>query len=262
MITLDGQRIDTAWWGERPDADLTLVLLHEGLGCIALWRDFPERLAQATGCPVFAYSRLGYGQSDPVPLPRPLDYMRAESRTILGRVLDQAGIGPCILIGHSDGASIAAIHAGSAGDARVRGVVLIAPHFVVEDVCITSIEAAKTAYETTNLRERLGKYHAEPDNAFWGWNGAWLDPAFRSWRIDDYIPTIRVPVLVLQGAEDEYGTEEQLNIAVREAYCPVETMLISGAKHAPQLSHAEIVLSAVSGFVGRILAMEKLHHNA
>jgi pimeloyl-ACP methyl ester carboxylesterase len=112
------------------------------------------------------------------------------------------------------------------------------------------------------LRERLGKYHADPDNAFRGWNGAWLDPAFRSWRIDDYIPTIRVPVLVLQGAEDEYGTEEQLNIARREAYCPVATLLIPDAKHAPQLSQAEVVLNAVCDFVSRIMAMEKLHHNA
>jgi pimeloyl-ACP methyl ester carboxylesterase len=175
MITLDGQRIDTAWWGERPDADLTLVLLHEGLGCIALWRDFPERLAQATGCPVFAYSRLGYGHSDPVPLPRPLDYMRAESRTILGRVLDQAGIGPCILIGHSDGASIAVIHAGSAGDARVRGVVLIAPHFFVEDIAITAIAAARDAYNQGTLRDRLARYHDHVDVAFRGWNDAWLD---------------------------------------------------------------------------------------
>jgi pimeloyl-ACP methyl ester carboxylesterase len=260
--SIDGKNIEAMWWGAAADEAPTIVLLHEGLGCVTLWRDVPARLADMTGCGVLAYSRFGYGASAPASLPRPLSYMHNEALQILPKLLDAAGLQRIILLGHSDGGSIATIYAGGVQDFRLRGVVLIAPHFVVEDVCITSIEAAKTAYETTNLRERLGKYHAEPDNAFWGWNGAWLDPAFRSWRIDDYIPTIRVPVLVLQGAEDEYGTEEQLNIAVREAYCPVETMLISGAKHAPQLSHAEIVLSAVSGFVGRILAMEKLHHNA
>jgi pimeloyl-ACP methyl ester carboxylesterase len=248
MITLDGQRIDTAWWGERPDADLTLVLLHEGLGCIALWRDFPERLAQATGCPVFAYSRLGYGQSDPVPLPRPLDYMRAESRTILGSVLDQAGIGPCILIGHSDGASIAAIHAGSAGDARVRGVVLIAPHFFVEDIAITAIAAARDAYNQGTLRDRLARYHDHVDVAFRGWNDAWLDPGFSTFNLLDDVAGIRVPVLQLQGTSDPYGTERQVLTAAAHATCPVETALLD-AKHAPHLEAPTESLTLIASFV-------------
>ncbi len=260
--TIEGKHIEAMWWGKAADAAPTILLLHEGLGCVALWRDVPARLADMTGCGVLAYSRFGYGASAPVSLPRPLSYMHDEALQILPQLLDAAGLRRIILLGHSDGGSIATIYAGGVQDFRLRGVALIAAHFVVEDVCIASIQAAKTAYETTNLRERLGKYHTDPDNAFMGWNGAWLDPDFRSWRIDDLIPTIRVPVLAIQGSEDEYGTEEQLNILAREAYCPVETVLIKGAKHAPQLTHADATLGAVSAFVARILALEKLHHTA
>jgi pimeloyl-ACP methyl ester carboxylesterase len=258
-ITIDGRSLESAWWGPAPQTAPSIVLLHEGLGCVAMWRDFPARLAAATGLGVFAWSRAGYGQSDPAPLPRPLSYMHDEA-ALVSRVLDAAGVRRCVLLGHSDGASIAAIHAGTTQDFRARGLILIAPHFVVEDVGIASIAAARVAYERTDRRARLGRYHADPNNAFRGWCDAWLDPAFRDWRIDDLLPYIRVPMLILQGSADEYGTAEQLRIAERDALCPVETILVDGANHSPHLSAPEPVLSAVAAFVYRLFAIHERPH--
>jgi pimeloyl-ACP methyl ester carboxylesterase len=254
-IELDGLKIETARWGAAPDEAPSIVLLHEGLGSVALWRDFPQHLAQATGLGVLAYSRLGYGRSDSTPLPRPLTYMHEEADRILGRVLDAAGIRRAILLGHSDGASIAAIYAGSRQDFRVRGLILIAPHFFVEDVTIASIEAARTAYTDGNLRPRLARYHNDVDTAFWGWNGAWLDPGFRTWDITDHLPHIRVPVLLLQGDADPYGTTAQLRSAEAETTCPVETVLLPGAGHAPQFEAPEPTLDAVRTFVAQVFAL-------
>src|ERR1035438_8468592 len=151
-IALDGCRLETAWWGPPPDQAPTLVLLHEGLGCVTLWRDVPEQLAAATGCGVFAYSRFGYGKSDPVTLPRPMTYMHDEALDVLPLVLDAAEITRAMLIGHSDGGSIAAIHAGAMRDPRIAAIVLIAAHFFVEDQNISSIQQIRTDYETTDLR--------------------------------------------------------------------------------------------------------------
>jgi pimeloyl-ACP methyl ester carboxylesterase len=255
-LELDGRQIEAVWHGPGPEAAPTIVMLHEGLGCVALWRGVPARLAELTGCGVLAYSRFGYGASAGAPLPWPLSYMHDEALHVLPRIIEAAGLKRVILVGHSDGASIAAIHAGGAQNFALRGAVLIAPHFFTEDFGIRSIEAAKVAYETTDLRARLGRYHSDVDNAFLGWNGAWLDPEFRKWRIDDFLPTIRVPLLVLQGAEDEYGTAAQLSCAEAECYCPVEARLIPGAKHSPHLSHPEETLGAIVEFVARIKAME------
>jgi pimeloyl-ACP methyl ester carboxylesterase len=261
-IAVDGRPLEAKWWGPGPDAAPTIVMLHEGLGCVALWRDVPAKLAEMTGCGVLAYSRFGYGASAPVSLPRPLTYMHDEALTVLGQVLDQAGVRKAILLGHSDGGSIAAIYAGGVQDFRLRGAVLIAAHFFTEDMGIASIEAAKAAYETTNLRERLGRYHADVDNAFRGWNGAWLHPEFRAWRIDDYVPTIRVPVLLVQGSADEYGTLKQFEVFESEAYCPVETLVVEGAGHSPHLTHGDVVLPEIGRFVARILALEAVPPHA
>lgn len=255
-LSVNGKPVEAAWWGPGPDAAPTIIMLHEGLGCVALWRDLPERLARATGCGVLAYSRFGYGASAPADLPRPMTYMHEEALEVLGRILDQTGIRRAVLLGHSDGGSIATIYAGGVQDFRLRGVVLIAAHFFVEDVTIASIEAAKTAYESTNLPQKLGRYHNDADNAFWGWNGAWLDQRFRGWRIDDFIPTIRVPVLLLQGSADEYGSLAQFALFQAEAYCPVETCVITGAGHAPHASHGEETLAVIAGFIERIKALE------
>ena len=254
-LEVAGRWIAARIWGEI-GAEPVIVLLHEGLGSIAMWRDFPGELAGATGCAVMAYDRFGYGRSDGQDLPWPLDYMHHEALVILPEILRAAGIGRVIVLGHSDGASIALIHAGGTQNFGLRGLVLIAPHLFVEDVSIRSIEAAREAYRSGYLRAKLARHHRDPDQAFWGWNGAWLDPGFRAWRIDDYVPTIRVPVLAVQGDADEYGTEAQLAPLLSDAYCPVAVQMLAGAGHAPHLSHRAEILEMVVPFIARIRRLE------
>lgn len=252
FLDVAGQRLEYRMAGPRPSEAPTLVLLHEGLGSAGLWGDFPERLSAATGAGVFVYSRAGYGQSSPVSLPRPLTYMHDEARAALPAVLDAIGWQHGLLIGHSDGASIAAIYAGTHQDHRLDGIVLIAPHFVVEDVSLASIREAKTAYETTDLKEKLGRWHRDPDNAFRGWNDAWLDPAFRQWDISEQLAFIRVPILIVQGANDQYGTVKQIEVAKDECYCPVEVALLD-AKHTPQREAPDETLRVIADFSTRLL---------
>src|SRR4030081_776405 len=173
--------------GPSPEHAPTIVMLHEGLGSAALWGDFPEKLQAATGAGIFAYSRAGYGASTPAKLPRPLDYMHIEARQVLPKLLDAIGFRRGLLLGHSDGASIAAIYAGANQDHRVQGLALIAPHFVVEDVSVASIADIKHAYENTSLRTKLARWHRGVDNAFYGWERAWLDPGFRDWGITEIL---------------------------------------------------------------------------
>ena len=245
--------VETQRWGPAPNDAPTLVLLHEGLGCVALWREFPDVLAETTGCGVFAYSRLGYGSSDPVTLPRPMSYMHDEALEVLPHVLDAAAVRRAVLIGHSDGGSIAAVHAGAVRDPRVAGVVMIAAHFSVEDVNIAAIRAIKDTYATGDLRERLARYHRNVDVAFHGWNDAWLDPRFLDFDITEQLSRIEVPVLALQGADDPYGTNEQLRILERVATCPLETRVIAGARHAPHLEARQATLDAILPFVRNVL---------
>jgi pimeloyl-ACP methyl ester carboxylesterase len=239
--------------GPMPDDAPTIVMLHEGLGCAALWGDFPEKLQAATGTGVFVYSRAGYGGSTPVALPRPLGYMHVEALEILPKLLDEIGFRRGLLLGHSDGASIAAIYAGGVADHRIRGVAMIAPHFVVEDISVSSIVDIKTAYETAGLKAKLARWHRDVDNAFYGWNGAWLDPKFRGWDISEYLAYIRVPVAILQGADDQYGTIRQVEIAQEECYCPVDVTIIPGAGHSPHREAPGATLDAISEFAMRIL---------
>jgi pimeloyl-ACP methyl ester carboxylesterase len=239
--------------GPAPDRAATIVMLHEGLGSVGLWGDFPDRLAAATGCGVFAYSRAGYGASSPVALPRPLDYMHVEALEALPKVLEAIGFRRGLLLGHSDGASIAAIYAGGIQDHRIRGLSLIAPHFIVEDISVNSIAAIKVNYEQGDLRAKLARWHGDVDNAFYGWNGAWLDPAFRDWDISEYLTYIRVPVLIVQGAGDQYGTLRQIEVAQEECYCPVDVAMIEDAGHSPHREAADATLEAVAGFANRIL---------
>jgi pimeloyl-ACP methyl ester carboxylesterase len=239
--------------GPAPVEAPTIVMLHEGLGSAGLWGDFPDKLQAATGAGVLVYSRAGYGASTKVDLPRPLDYMHTEALSVLPDLLDSIGFQRGLLLGHSDGASIAAIYAGGVQDHRVRAVAMIAPHFVVEDISVTSITEIKTAYETTGLRARLTRWHSDVDNAFYGWNGAWLDPKFREWDISEYLAYIRVPIAILQGVNDEYGTMRQIEIAQEECYCPVDVTVIPGAGHSPHKEAPEATLEAISDFAGRIL---------
>src|SRR5215475_14502924 len=198
FLTIGDARLEYRVAGDasQPPA---IVMLHEGLGSAALWGDFPDKLAAVTGVTVFAYSRAGYGASGPVTLPRPLTYMHDEAKLVLPALLDAIGFRRGLLLGHSDGGSIAAIYAGSTQDHRVRGLTLIAPHFVVEDVGLAAIRDAKAAYETGDLKTRLARWHRNVDVAFYGWNGAWLDPGFRDWNIADALAYIRVPIQIVQG---------------------------------------------------------------
>jgi len=239
--------------GPSPEQAPTLVLLHEGLGSAALWGDFPDRLQAATGAGVLVYSRAGYGASSPTKLPRPLDYMHREAFDVLPELLEQIDFRRGILVGHSDGASIAAIYAGGVQDHRVRALALMAPHFVVEDISVKSIAGIKTAYETTNLREKLARWHKDVDNAFYGWNGAWLDPEFRSWDISEYLAYVRVPIAIIQGAEDQYGTLRQIEVAQEECYCPVDVTILAGTGHSPYREAPEATLNAVSDFANAVL---------
>jgi pimeloyl-ACP methyl ester carboxylesterase len=226
------------------------VLLHEGLGSIGLWKQFPHALAHATGLRVFAYSRYGNGFSDVLQEARTPAYMHTEAQDALPQVLDAAAARSAVLIGQSDGASIALIYAAQ-NDPRVRGVVALAPHLFVEERSLRGIEAAKHAYETTDLRTRLARYHRDADSTFYGWNDVWLDPAFRSWSIRDCIGKIRSPVLAIQGADDAYGTIAQLDAMREEAKASrVDTLYLGNCGHAPQFERADIVLHTIAAFVG------------
>ncbi|MDO9413457.1 MAG: alpha/beta hydrolase [Pseudolabrys sp.] len=254
FLQFGAQSLEYRFIGAKPGEAPTLVLVHEGLGCVGLWGDFPEKLQQATGCGVFAWSRAGYGQSSPVTLPRPLTYMHEEARDVLPVLLDAIGFQRGLLIGHSDGASIAALYAGTHQDHRVGGLVLMAPHFFTEDMGIAAIVEAKQAYETADLRTKLARWHKDPDNAFIGWNGAWLDPGFRQWDITEQLAYIRVPILIVQGEDDQYGTVAQIEATERECYCPVEVALLPGVKHSPQRDAPEATLKAITEFTARAIA--------
>lgn len=255
-LELEGGSLEAGWWGPRPDAAPSIVLLHEGLGSLSLWRDFPASLAQATGMGVFAFSRFGYGQSSPAPLPRPLDYMRHEATRVLPAVLDGIGLRRGVLMGHSDGASIATIHAGSFQDHRIRGLLLLAPHFIVEDVTVSHIAEARQRYDHGDLRARLARHHADVDNAFRGWNEAWLDPRFSEFDLTADLAHVRVPILIIQGRADPYGTLAQAEFAQRECYCPVDVLPLPGIGHAPHIETPGAVLEAAREFTTRLF----LHH--
>lgn len=239
--------------GPRPSEAATLVVLHEGLGCVGMWGDFPDRLAAQTGAGVFVYSRAGYGRSSPAKLPRPVSFMHDEALEILPRVLDKIGFRRGLLVGHSDGASIAAIYAGTVQDHRIRGLALIAPHFFTEDMGIAEIARAREAYRTADLRSKLARWHADVDNAFHGWNDVWLNPKFREWDITEELAYIRVPILIVQGEDDQYGTARQIEVAQEECYCPVEVALLPGVRHAPHREAPKAALQAIAGFANRLL---------
>ena len=258
FLTIGNQRLEYRWIGPRPDAAPTLVLLHEGLGCVGMWGAFPDDLAAATGCGVFAYSRAGYGQSSPARLPRPLNYMTDEARDTLPLVLDAISFRHGLLVGHSDGASIAAIYAGSHQDHRVGGLVLIAPHFICEDITHASIAELRKDFEAGDLRPRLARWHADVDATVRGWSDVWLGPDFRAWDISECLAYIRVPVLIVQGEDDQYGSVRQIEIAQEECYCPVEVALLPGARHSPQREAPEATMRVVTDFISRLLQIDCL----
>jgi pimeloyl-ACP methyl ester carboxylesterase len=241
-VKLDGLSIETQRFG--PSNGPVLVFLHEGLGSIAQWRDFPQRLSQATGLGTFVYNRAGYGASDPEPMPRPVRYMHEEAAK-LPRILEAAGIKDAILVGHSDGASIAILYAGVHA---CRGVILEAPHVFAEEPGLRSIEKAREAYLHGDLKQRLAKYHRNVDATFWGWNGPWLHPDFRAWNIEGSLPGITAPVLVIQGVDDEYGTRAQVD-SIASRVPKVTTLLLDKCGHAPHKDQPEATLQAMTHFV-------------
>lgn len=245
-----GHNLEHTWQGPRPDKAPTLVFLHEGLGCVSTWRDFPARVAEATGCGALVYSRAGYGNSDPIELPRLVNFMHTEALATLPEVLDMFSIHDAILIGHSDGGSIALIYAGGTHDPRLRGLILLAPHVFVEDVSIESIRKAKEDYETGPLKQALTRHHGtNVECAFRGWNNVWLAPEFRRWNIEEYLPGINVPILVIQGEGDQYGTLQQVEAIERGCKCPVQRLILPHCGHSPHRDQPERTLAAITAFV-------------
>ncbi len=248
MIEVRGRKLETQRLGPAPGP--TLVLLHEGLGSLGLWRDFPQKLSEATGLGAFIYSRAGYGRSDPVPLPRPIRYMHDEA-ALLPEILAAAAIADPILVGHSDGASIAIIAAGQGLSARA--LILEAPHVFTEESGLQSIARVRDLYAQADLRAKLARWHDDVDVAFHGWNGAWLHPDFRQWNLEEYLPAIASPLLLIQGMNDEYGSEAQLRAIERGARGKTETVLLPDCGHSPHKEQPERTLEAMAAFLKRIL---------
>lgn len=250
FVVAGGHRLEYAWHGSIDARARPLVMLHEGLGSLALWRDYPQRLADATGRRVLAYSRVGYGNSDPLAGPRGVDFMRDEALRTLPGLLGRLDIREPVLFGHSDGASIALIHA-ARGERPVIAVIALAPHVFVEDYGLESIRTARRAYLDGDLRSRLARYHANVDGAFWGWNDIWLNPEFRAWNIEALLPEISCPVLAIQGADDEYGTLEQLD-RLERGVRNARRVVLAACGHSPHRDQPEAVLCAARDFLAEL----------
>jgi len=248
-VTVAGKRLETVRWDGDPSRP-AIVMLHEGLGSVSLWRDLPQRLCERTRCTVVAYSRYGYGRSDVLREKREPEYMHHEGEVVLPALLAELGVEQPILYGHSDGASIALIFAGAQPDA-VRALVLEAPHVFVEDLSVRSIAAAKAAYATTDLPAKLARHHADADATFSGWNDIWLDPRFRDWNIEAYAANVRCPVLMIQGDVDEYGTTAQLD-AIAARVPRSETLIVPLAGHSPHRDAQKAVLDRIAAFVDAV----------
>ncbi len=250
QLEVDGHRLECLEYPARQPSRPPLVLLHEGLGSVSLWRDFPAQLAAATGCYTLVYSRLGYGQSDLLEGLRQPDYMHREALEVLPQVLAARGIAKPVLVGHSDGGSIALIHAG-AGRWPVAGVVTLAAHVFVEDLTIASIAAAKLAYTSTDLPQKLGRHHRDVDKTFWGWNHIWLDPRFRAWNIESYLAGINCPLLAIQGEQDEYGTKRQVE-AINAQVQGSRQLMLADCRHSPHRDQPQACLAAIVEFVASL----------
>jgi len=248
-ITVNGLRLEYRDYPAAEPGGPVLVLLHEGLGCVAMWGSFPERLAAQTGCRTIAWSRAGYGGSEPYARPRQPDYMHIEAQEALPALLVALDIERPFLIGHSDGASIALIHAGAFPD-RPVGVVVMAPHEFVEEETLAGIRAARETWATTDMPKKLARYHHDPERVFHDWNDTWLSPAFRDWNIEQYLPAIRCPVLALQGQEDNYATMRQID-AIAEQVPGTELLKLPACGHSPHRDQPGAVLSALAAFIQR-----------
>lgn len=227
----------------------TLVFLHEGLGSAGLWRDFPAKLAGATGCAALVYSRAGYGQSGPVILPRPVTYLHHEALVVLPELLAHLNVQNHILIGHSDGGSIALINAGGAARPGLLGVITEAAHVFNEPMIPPAIREAVEQYENGDLRAKLARYHQHVDVAFRGWSDTWLSQEFTHWNLEEYIPGIRVPLLVIQGEDDHYGSEKQVDAIVNQAGVWAQKLMLPGCAHTPHREAAQATFEAMQEFI-------------
>jgi pimeloyl-ACP methyl ester carboxylesterase len=246
--TVDGRRIEAVEIPGDPQRR-PFVLLHEGLGSVGRWRDFPAALNDATGRGVLVFSRFGHGRSEPPPSPRTPAFFHEEALDVLPALLPQLGADAPILLGHSDGASIALIHGAYH---PVTALVLIAPHVFVEDFTVAEIEKTRELYEHADLRERMLRHHDDPDAAFRGWCGVWLDPAFREWSIESEAQGVTAPALLVQGTADPYGTLAQIDRIGARVQGPVERLVLEGAGHSPQLEDPEPLLRAIAAFSDRL----------
>jgi pimeloyl-ACP methyl ester carboxylesterase len=251
FIEIPWQRLEYAYKPAPDKGDGTiLVFLHEGLGCVDMWRDFPEQLAQQTACGYFVYSRLGYGRSDPVALPRRPSFMHDEAVSTLPHMLAQCGFSRYVLVGHSDGATIALLNAALAPARELAGVAVMAPHVFVEPVTVSAIEQVASAYRETDLRARLARYHGERvDGAFWGWNQVWRDASFANWNIETELENVKVSVLLVQGQDDTYGTMAQLDCIESRVCGSVRRAELQACGHSPFRDQLEQTLELLAGFV-------------
>jgi pimeloyl-ACP methyl ester carboxylesterase len=248
-VLVYGKRLETLLLSPAANAQ-TIVMLHEGLGSIAMWKDFPEQLAQATGFGVLVYSRYGHGKSERLAEKRPVDFMHHEAQVVLPELLRQFQIQRPILLGHSDGASIALIYAGTR-PRQVRALILEAPHVFVEDLGVRSIANLRTLFESTDLPQKLARYHDHVEETFRGWNNIWLDPDFCNWNIEEYLAPITCPVLVIQGENDEYGTLAQVQ-SIQRRIPKMQTLLLPDCRHSPHRDHPALTLEAIGKFVSAL----------
>ena len=247
--TVDGKRLETLLY-PHADASSAIVMLHEGLGSVAMWKDFPEQLALGTGCDVLVYSRYGHGKSERLAEKRSVDFMHHEAKVVLPELLRQFEIQRPIRLGHSDGASIALIYAGTWPE-QVGALVLEAPHVFVEDLSIRSITAIRELYESGNLSQKLERYHDHVDETFRGWNDIWLDPQFRDWNIEEYLAPISCPTLVIQGENDEYGTLAQVE-AIQRGGRATQSLILPRCGHSPHRDQPSMALDAISKFIATL----------
>ena len=250
FIDVRSRRLEYRRIGASADGP-TLVFLHEGLGSITQWRDFPDRIVESAGLPALVYARYGHGQSDVLQQPHGVDFMHREALESLPELLRLLGVARPILIGHSDGASIALIYAGSGHP--LQALVAMAPHVFVEDISIESIAAVKRAFETTDLAHKLARHHRDPVKTFYGWNDVWLAPEFRRWNIEGFLPAIKCPLLAIQGYDDEYGSMAQVDAIARQAGGAVEVLKLDHCGHSPQKDQPQIVANAVVELVMRCI---------
>ncbi|MDO9566949.1 MAG: alpha/beta hydrolase [Candidatus Desulfaltia sp.] len=252
-IRVGGKRMEIAWLGPAPKDAPTLIFLHEGLGCVNMWHDFPAELSKTTGCGALVYSRLGYGRSDPCFLPRSIRYVHDEGLKVLPELIKTTGIRNCILIGHSDGGSIAIVYSGGTPASPLQGLITEAAHVFCEEITIRSIQHARKSYQKGGLRQKLEKHHgANTDCAFWGWNNTWLHPDFVNWNIEEYLPAIKKPMLVIQGENDQYGTLAQVDAIARQAGAGAEVIVLPDCGHSPHNEQKAAILKAMADFISSV----------